>query len=395
MNAGVPSKAALPGAAPDPAAGAATMVGVVREVGMEPRTDPAAAPTYYVKLLTDTGAEVRLAGHGLEAAAEAGMLAEGRRVALRAEAPGADGAPAWTVTAAPGKGADALRSVIDQVMSGRTAPTPTAPATPAAAAAPGASEAPARASGLLDGAAAMAGGAAALAGGVLAAAGRALAPEAQTPQQQAGAAAQVVAGSGLPAVLPRLSEYRLSQVEKAANTFAREQEAFWQSSPQLTQLRGQIQGAAQTQAIPVQDVVQQMKPGGALAPLGEQFAAAVAEAPGSGQYKKAMDKALDSYTRQYGRAQEEILNPDLNDNPHYDGLKERLRGTHENMEQAAAGLPGFTNSQGRQEPSHFEKLQGAVGQIMERIREVTQEFMSMLRGRQGGEPGGGAAPPAP
>lgn len=97
--------------------------------------------------------------------------------------------------------------------------------------------------------------------------------------------------------------------------------------------------------MPVQDVVQQMKPGGALAPLGEQFAAAVAEAPGSGQYKKAMDKALDSYTRQYGRAQEEILNPDLNDNLHYDGLEERLRGTHENMEQAAAGLPGFTDRQ--------------------------------------------------
>lgn len=118
MNAGVSSKAALPGAAPG--AGAGTMVGVVREVGMKARTDPAAAPTYYLKLLTDTGAEVRLAGHRLEAAA-----------------------------------------------------------------------------------------------------GRVLAPEAQTPQQQAGATAQVAASSGLPAVSPRLSEYRLLQVKKAANTLAR------------------------------------------------------------------------------------------------------------------------------------------------------------------------------
>ena len=379
MNAGVPSKAPLPGAAPDPAAGAAALVGVVRDVGMEPRTDPAATPTWYVTLQTDAGAALRLSGHGLGPAAATGLLAEGRRVALRAEAPGADGVAAWTVTAAPSPSADALRSVIDQVISGRAAA-----ASPAPAGAPGPSGpgAPAPAPGLLDGVAA------------LAAAGRGLAGAAQTPQQQAGAAALAVAGSGLPAVLPRLSEYRLSQVEKAAGSFAREQEAFWQSSPQLSALREQIQGAARGQGVPVQDVVQQMKPGGALAPLGEQFAAAVAAAPGAAQYKKSMDKALDSYTRQYGRAQEEILNPDLNDNPHYDGLKQRLRGAHETMEQTAAGLPGFTNSQGKQEASHFERLQQAVGQIMEKIREVGQEFMAMLRGRQGGEPGGGA-PPAP
>jgi hypothetical protein len=368
MNAGVPSKASLPPAVPDTAA-TTPLVGVVRQFGMDPAPTPAGAASFYVQLIGDSGQDLRAAGPGIKQAMDNGSLALGQRVALQQVNDPQAGAT-WSVAPAPAPAArtspaDALRSVIDQVMAGRNAPHAPAPAGAPAVMAP-ADIAPAPATRPTPVEPAVAASAAPSP----AAAG----PAVQTPQQQAGAAAQVVAGAGLPAVLPRLSEYRLSQVEKAATTFAREQEAFWQASPALGAVRGQMQDAARQQGVPVEDVAQQMKPGGVLAALGQQFAAAVVETPAAGVHKKGMDKALDSYTRQYGRAQEEILNPDMNNNPHYDGLKGRLRETHEQMARTVAPLPGFTTSQGVQEPSHFEKMQGAVGQIMERIQTVSRDL---------------------
>lgn len=382
MNAGVPSKASLPPAVPDTAA-TTPLVGVVRQFGMDPAPTPAGAASFYVQLIGDSGQDLRAAGPGIKQAMDNGSLALGQRVALQQVNDPQAGAT-WTVAPAPAPAArtspaDALRSVIDQVMSGRNAPHVPAPAAGPAVVAP-VDVAPAPVTRPMPVEPAMA---------ASTPSSPAAGPVGPTPQQQAGAAAQVVAGAGLPAVLPRLSEYRLSQVEKAATTFAREQEAFWQASPALGAVRGQMQDAARQQGAPVEDVAQQMKPGGALAALGQQFAAAVAETPAASVHKKGMDKALDSYTRQYGRAQEEILNPDMNNNPHYDGLKGRLRDTHEQMARNVAPLPGFTTSQGVQEPSHFEKMQGAVGQIMERIQTVSRDLGNL---RNGGAPGGPSGP---
>ena len=380
MNAGVPNKASLPPAVPDTAA-TTPLVGVVRQFGMDPAPTPAGEASFYVQLIGDAGQDLRAAGRGIKQAMDNGSLALGQRVALQQVTDPQAGAT-WSVAPAPAPAArtspaDALRSVIDQVMSGHNAPRAAAPV--AAAMAPAdAAPAPAAPPAPVEPAMAASAPPSPSAG-----------PALQTPQQQAGAAAQMVAGAGLPAVLPRLSEYRLSQVEKAATTFAREQEAFWQASPALGAVRGQMQDAARQQGAPVEDVAQQMKPGGALAALGQQFADAVAQTPAAGVHKKGMDKALDSYTRQYGRAQEEILNPDMNNNPHYDGLKGRLRETHEQMARTVAPLPGFTTSQGVQEPSHFEKMQGAVGQIMERIQTVSRDLGNL---RNGGAPGGPAGP---
>lgn len=382
MNAGVPSKASLPPAVPDTAA-TTPLVGVVRQFGMDPAPTPAGAASFYVQLIGDSGQDLRAAGPGIKQAMDNGSLALGQRVALQQVNDPQAGAT-WTVAPAPAPAArtspaDALRSVIDQVMSGRNAPHGPAPAAGPAVVAP-VDIAPAPVTRPMPVEPAMA---------ASTLPSPAAGPVGPTPQQQAGAAAQVVAGAGLPAVLPRLSEYRLSQVEKAATTFAREQEAFWQASPALGAVRGQMQDAARQQGAPVEDVAQQMKPGGALAALGQQFAAAVAETPAASVHKRGMDKALDSYTRQYGRAQEEILNPDMNNNPHYDGLKGRLRDTHEQMARNVAPLPGFTTSQGVQEPSHFEKMQGAVGQIMERIQTVSRDLGNL---RNGGAPGGPSGP---
>ena len=203
--------------------------------------------------------------------------------------------------------------------------------------------------------------------------------------RQAEAAQVEAVASGLPAVLPRLSEYRIAQVEKAADNFGQEADAFWNSSTKLTALRSEMERVARERGLSVQDVAEKMKPGGDFAELRDKFNEAVTENPDTGTRKKAMDKALDSYVRQYGRAQEELLNPEQNGNPHYDRYKERLGRAHENIEQKASGVPAFASDKGELEPSHFEKLKEAVAKIMEKLKEVAKEFVAMFRGKSAGD----------
>lgn len=241
---------------------------------------------------------------------------------------------------------------------------------------------------LAEGLGALAGGAMALAGAAgkaVGAAARGVADVLGSKEQQAAAEATSDLSQGtersIPMVLPRLSEYRLAQVEKARDAFDREQEGFWNSSTKLVALRDEMQRLARERGLAVQDVAEKMKPGGDLADLRERFNAAVSENPDAQTRKRAMDKALDSYVRQYGRAQEELLNPEQKGNPHYEGLKARLHDAHDDMEQKTKGVPAFANDKGELEPSHFEKLKEAIAKLMERLKEVAQEFIAMLRGK--------------
>lgn len=193
---------------------------------------------------------------------------------------------------------------------------------------------------------------------------------------------QAPAGNGLSPVLPRLSEYRIIQAEKAADLFAHEQEKFWQVSPKLVALHGEIDRIARERGVPKQDLMEEMKPGGDLAALRTQFNEAVAENPEALTHKRSMDKALDSYVRQYGRAQEEMLNPEQAGNPHYEGLKSRLNANHKKMEDSAAEMPAFAKADGELDKAHFEKLREAVAAIMTKIREVIQEFTKLLTGKR-------------
>ncbi|MEM8515185.1 hypothetical protein RCH14_004545 [Massilia sp. MP_M2] len=195
-------------------------------------------------------------------------------------------------------------------------------------------------------------------------------------------AATAAASSALPSVLPRLSEYRIIQAEKAAELFASEQEKFWHSSPKLVALRGEIDRMSRERGIPKQDLINEMKPGGDLAELRTKFNEAVADNPEGMSHKRSMDKALDSYVRQYGRAQEEMLNPEQVGNPHYEGLKGRLNGAHAKMEESSSELPAFAKPGGELEKAHFEKLREAVAAIMTKIREVIQEFTKLLTGKR-------------
>lgn len=190
------------------------------------------------------------------------------------------------------------------------------------------------------------------------------------------------AGGALSPVLPRLSEYRIIQAEKAADTFSQEQEKFWMASPKLSALRDEIDRIARERGVPKQDLMEEMKPGGDLAELRSRFNEAVAENPEALTHKRSMDKALDSYVRQYGRAQEEMLNPEQTGNPHYEGLKARLNANHTKMEESAADVPAFAKADGELEKAHLEKLRAAVAAIMTKIREVVEEFTKLLSGKR-------------
>ncbi|MDB6011076.1 MAG: hypothetical protein JWL65_3326 [Gammaproteobacteria bacterium] len=193
------------------------------------------------------------------------------------------------------------------------------------------------------------------------------------------------------AVLPRLSEYRIGQVDKAARGFMQEQDAFWASSSKLTQLRAEMQRIARERGLSVPEVIGKMRPGGDFAELRRRFNEAVTESADAGTRKRAMDRALDGFIRHYGRAQEEVINPELIGKPRYERLKERLQKSHQDMESSASTVPAFDTGRGELEPSHLERLKAAVQHVMERLKDVLQEFTAMLRGRGDSE----SAPNAP
>lgn len=166
------------------------------------------------------------------------------------------------------------------------------------------------------------------------------------------------------AVLPRLSEYRAGQVEKAASAYEQAQEQFWQAG-KMPALRAEIEERARVTGISVADVMEKMRPNGEMADLNRKFSAAVLESSEALAGKKAMDRALDSWVRQYGQAQKELLSPETHGNPHYDSLSDRLQKTQGKMNEATKKIPAFDGEQ-----SHAEKLTEAMKRIAEKIKEM-------------------------
>ncbi|NIF27674.1 hypothetical protein F3J44_14990 [Pantoea sp. Tr-811] len=175
-------------------------------------------------------------------------------------------------------------------------------------------------------------------------------------------------------VLPRLSEYRVDQVEKAASNYEKAHTAFWNSGG-LPQVREQIEARAEQTGLSVPEVIEKMKPDGEYTDLHAEFVGAVGQSPEAQSSKKAMDKALTGWTRQYGRAQEELLNPETEGNPHYDKLKNRLEESSENIHNNAANTPAFEG----ESHSHLERLKESMQRIFERLKEVLQGIGNMVR----------------
>lgn len=223
------------------------------------------------------------------------------------------------------------------------------------------------------------------------------APQSTSPVPATPAGEATVASQGAEAdaetsrvnVLPRLSEYRVDQVDRAASNYQKAHENFWQAH-RMPLIRQEIESRAEAAGLTPQDVIEKMKPNGEFADLHEKFNKAVAQSPDAQIAKKAMDKALDGWTKQYGRAQEELLNPETEGNPHYEKLKERLGKSSDGMHKNAADIPAFEGEQ-----SHMDRLKDAMLKLVERLKEMAQNFVNFVRGKSGKTADAGGADHAP
>ncbi|UXI68370.1 hypothetical protein [Tahibacter amnicola] len=179
-------------------------------------------------------------------------------------------------------------------------------------------------------------------------------------------------------VLPRLGMYRVSQVEKHVHAYGDAQARLWLASTTLQSLRHEIEERARTSGLSIVDIVAKTAPGGELAQLGERFAQAVVQSPEAQTCKRAMDKALDSFARQYGVAQEEQLNPDAV-GPAYDAMGARLTQARDLMQERTAGVPAFAKPIGGLEAPHGERFNEAMERIIERVREMAAQIGAMFR----------------
>lgn len=188
-------------------------------------------------------------------------------------------------------------------------------------------------------------------------------------------------------VLPRLSEYRVDQVEKAASNYEKAHTAFWNAG-YMPQIREQIEARAEHTGLSVPEVIEKMKPDGEFTDLHAAFVGAVGQSPDVQSYKKAMDKALGGFTRQYGRAQEELLNPETEGNPHYEKLKHRLESSSASIHRNAGNTPAFEG----ETQSHLERLQEAMQRIFERLKEMVKGIVNLVRTKAGNSQDNDMAP---
>jgi|GEM_PF-2447436 len=188
----------------------------------------------------------------------------------------------------------------------------------------------------------------------------------KTEAQQAPAAGTVV--------LPRISEFRIGQAEKTANSYEDAMQKLW-ASGNLPSIRKEIEARARQIGLSVEDVIDKMTPNGEMSDLHEKFRSAVAESPDAKTHKKAMDKALNNWVRQYARAQEELLNLETRGDPLFESLRDRLDNAHGRMQKNTANTPLFEG----EDKSHAQKRHESTQRIMEKLKEITKDFVNMGR----------------
>lgn len=245
---------------------------------------------------------------------------------------------------------------------------------------------------LISGGASLIGGAAALTGSAFRSIGRGAASLAGVSENESGANAVTDGGlealrphanANQPLVLPKLSTYRVEQVENASEAYQSAQNDFW-SAGKLPAVRELIEQRAQETGVSSQDVIEKMKPNGEYADLHEKLTEAVSESPDAQASQKAMNKALNTWTKQYGRAKEELLNPDTSNDPHFADLSKRVDKSREQMFSNASDTP-----QVGEEQSHIEKLREVMQKIAEKLKEIAQQFLAVLRGKDNRPQAGG------
>ena len=167
------------------------------------------------------------------------------------------------------------------------------------------------------------------------------------------------------AVLPTISEYRVQKVEEPVTAYERAQENFWKV-PAMAELRKQIEARARETGLSVSDAMEKMKPGGEWADMHAEFDRRVRASPDAMGAKVAMDAAIKSFIRQNGRAREELLTADVDENPQHKKAKQRVAEAEDKMQEMAAQTPIF----GGESESHSNRLKEALQAILERLREI-------------------------
>ncbi|WP_323025774.1 hypothetical protein [Castellaniella sp.] len=230
---------------------------------------------------------------------------------------------------------------------------------------------------LAEGGLSLVGGLAALAGSVghrVGGAARGLAVSASV-REQLGEDSVPRTAPGI-SVLPRISEYRVDQAEKMAAAYEHAVDQFW-ASGKLPDVRRAIEEHARTSGASVSDVMAKMVPGGELEGLRTSFVQAVSESADAQGNKKLMDRALESWTRQYGRGSEELLNPEVGQDAEHEAMRDRFEGTREKMEELVGQSPVFAG----EEKSHATRFQEAVERIARRIQEMLARVTEFIQGR--------------
>ena len=178
----------------------------------------------------------------------------------------------------------------------------------------------------------------------------------------------VLKGEGVdPTVLPvaSCSSYRIMQAEDALNRYEELTDQFWRSAS-LEGIKKQIQAQARHKGITTEKVIEQMRPGGEFAALGNQFREAVKNDPEEALPKfRALGKPLNSFLNQFRAGSIE-----LQGTPEGKSKREwetRLNGSLDMMLALTSTVPKISE----EEWSHLGKLNATISNVSEKLKELT------------------------
>lgn len=175
-------------------------------------------------------------------------------------------------------------------------------------------------------------------------------------------------------VMPRITDYRAQQVERAVSNYEESAAALW-DRPGLADVRSAVKERALALGQPVADVVAGMRPGGAHEDLSAAFQAGVEADPLAATAKDKMEKSLSAWANQNVAATPEMAGG--TDDPTRRAIKARIEAANERMEAAAAIIPPFKD----EDESHLQRIQA----VMARIVEAIKNFVGGLTARKSSE----------
>lgn len=173
------------------------------------------------------------------------------------------------------------------------------------------------------------------------------------------------------AVLPRLSDYRVGQIEKSYNAYVENMEDMWRNK-KMKAVREAIRETAKAHEVPEAEVIAGMRPGGNYESLSRDFNSALDAEPEAKMARTLADKSLNTWGRNRNKAEESMVSLDESD-PKAVGMRNSILELDAKLEASAALSP---LADGEKE-SHLERMQSMIAAMIESIRG----FINRLRGK--------------